>query len=46
MKHQYQYLDNASNLEIREGDIADGIQQGKTKEDLCNKVQCHYNAPL
>ena len=45
MKHQYQYLDNASNLEIREGDTAKKDKIGhKTEQDFCNKVQSHYNA--
>ena len=45
MKHQYQYLDNASNLEIREGDTAEQDKtKHKTKQELCKKVQSHYNA--
>ena len=45
MKHQYQYLDNASNLEIREGDTAQlDTTRHKTEQELCNKVQSHYNA--
>ena len=45
MKHQYQYLDNASNLEIREGDTAEhDTTRHKTEQELCNKVQNHFNA--